>query len=101
MAGFGFKVQLEQGFAEGFERAGMGVWWDATLRSGEAYDEVTEKALREAKAVVVLWSKTSVASRWVRAEATLADPGGSFPPFLPLGELTEFHTSPGQHGDKE
>ncbi len=60
-------------FAEAFEAQGFEVWWDATLRSGEAYDEVTEKALREAKAVVVLWSKKSVVSRWVRAEATLAD----------------------------
>ncbi len=60
-------------FAEAFEREGFTVWWDATLRSGEAYDEVTETALRTAKAVVVLWSKKSVVSRWVRAEATLAD----------------------------
>ncbi len=59
-------------FADAFEREGFTVWWDATLRSGEAYDEVTETALRTAKAVVVLWSKKSVVSRWVRAEATLA-----------------------------
>ena len=59
-------------FAEGFERQGFTVWWDATLRSGEAYDEVTERALADAKAVVVLWSAQSVNSRWVRAEATEA-----------------------------
>ena len=60
-------------FAEAFEHQGFKVWWDVGLRTGEAYDQVTEKALREAKAVVVLWSKKSVDSRWVRAEATLAD----------------------------
>lgn len=60
-------------FAEAFEAEGFSVWWDVTLRSGEAYDQVTEAALREARAVVVLWSPRSVQSRWVRAEATVAD----------------------------
>ena len=61
-------------FAEAFEREDLSVWWDVTLRSGEAYDEVTEAALRRARAgVVVLWSPRSVVSRWCRAEATLAD----------------------------
>ena len=60
-------------FADGFAAEGLSVWWDTALRSGEAYDEVTEAALRGAKAVVVLWSPRSVVSRWVRAEATIAD----------------------------
>jgi TolB-like protein len=60
-------------FAEGFSRAGLSVWWDQSLSTGEAYDQITEKALKSAKAVVVLWSKKSVDSRWVRAEATIAD----------------------------
>jgi hypothetical protein len=69
-------------FAEGFERAGFTVWWDATLDAGEAYDQVTEKALKGAKAVVVLWSKKSVDSRWVRAEATLADRNKTLVPVM-------------------
>ncbi len=69
-------------FAQGLEREGFTVWWDATLHSGEAYDQVTEKALREARAVVVLWSKTSVDSRWVRAEATTADRNRTLVPVM-------------------
>jgi hypothetical protein len=60
-------------FAEGLAEEGFKVWWDASLHSGETFDEVIEQRLRDAKAVVVLWSPRSVASRWVRAEATLAD----------------------------
>ena len=60
-------------FAEAFADEGFSVWWDASLHSGETFDEVIEQKLRDAKAVVVLWSPRSVASRWVRAEATQAD----------------------------
>lgn len=59
--------------AKAFAAEGYDVWWDVVLRSGETYDAVTESALRNARAVVVLWSPRSVNSRWVRAEATLAD----------------------------
>jgi TolB-like protein/Tfp pilus assembly protein PilF len=69
-------------FAEALQRAGLSVWWDDTLNAGEAYDEVTERALESAGAVVVLWSKASVASRWVRAEATTADRNGTLVPVM-------------------
>ncbi|MEO6081158.1 MAG: TIR domain-containing protein [Steroidobacteraceae bacterium] len=69
-------------FADGLEHAGFSVWWDQVLHPGEAFDKVTEKALEEAKAVVVLWSKTSVNSRWVRAEATQAQADSRLVPVM-------------------
>ena len=57
--------------AEALEAEGFSVWWDKVLRAGQTYDEVTENMLRDSSVVVVLWSQTSVKSKWVRAEATL------------------------------
>jgi TolB-like protein len=71
-----------QRFAEGFEAQGFSVWWDVTLRPGETFDEVTEAALRDAKAVVVLWSPRSISSRWVRAEAAIADRNKTLVPVM-------------------
>lgn len=62
------KAQL---IAEALAAEGFEVWWDKVLRAGETYDEVTETRLRDADAVIVLWSTVSVKSKWVRAEATL------------------------------
>ena len=69
-------------FAEAFQGSGLSVWWDDSLRSGETFDETIERALRDAKAVVVLWSPASVISRWVRAEATLADRNRTLVPVM-------------------
>jgi TolB-like protein len=66
-------VVIARRFAECLAREGFSVWWDVSLRSGDAFDATIEAALRSAKAVVVLWSATSVHSRWVRAEATVAE----------------------------
>src|SRR5215475_12900027 len=58
--------------ANALESEGWSVWWDPKLRAGEHFDDVIEKALNEAKCVVVLWSKLSVNSRYVKDEATFA-----------------------------
>lgn len=52
------------------EHAGFKVWWDGLLEGGDTFLPTTEAALENATAVVVLWSKTSVGSHWVRDEAT-------------------------------
>lgn len=67
-------------YAEALTREGFNVWWDQALRSGEAFDQVIEDAIKSAKAVVVLWSESSCSSRWVRAEATLAERTGGLAP---------------------
>jgi hypothetical protein len=69
-------------FAHCFAEEGFTVWWDAALHSGETFDEVIEAALKAAAAVVVLWSPRSVTSRWVRAEATLADRRNKLAPVI-------------------
>lgn len=69
-------------FAECFGQEGFSVWWDAALHSGETFDEVIEKELKASRAVVVLWSPRSVSSRWVRAEATLADRRNKLAPVI-------------------
>ena len=52
------------------EQAGFRVWWDGLLEGGDNFLPTTAAALEGADAVVVLWSKTSVDSHWVRDEAT-------------------------------
>jgi TolB-like protein len=52
------------------EEAGYSVWWDGLLEVGVTFTHTTETALESARAVVVAWTSTSVASHWVRDEAT-------------------------------
>lgn len=65
--------EVARQFAETLAGEGLEVWWDDAIRTGQTFDDRIEAALRESKAVVVLWSPRSAQSRWVRAEATLAD----------------------------
>lgn len=94
--------------ARTLEAEGFVVWWDNALRSGDTYDEVIEEALRAALAVVVLWSATSVKSRWVRSEATIGDRNQALVPATInacerpiMFELTQTSNLEGWSGDKD
>ena len=58
--------------ADALDAHGWSIWWDPQLQAGEYFDDVIEEALVNAKCVVVLWSKRSVRSRFVKDEATYA-----------------------------
>ena len=58
--------------ADALAQKGWSVWWDRTIPPGKEFDRVIEEALDAAKCVVVLWSKTSTASSWVKTEAAEA-----------------------------
>jgi adenylate cyclase len=52
---------------------GWSVWWDHNnLRGGEQFEDIIQEAICNARVVIVVWSKNSIKSRWVRDEATLA-----------------------------
>jgi len=56
--------------ASALEGAGYTVWWDALIEGGASFASSIAEALDKADAVVVLWSRFSIDSDWVRDEAS-------------------------------
>lgn len=61
-----------QRLAAALEEAGYTVWWDALIEGGSRFASSIDEALDAADAIIVLWSKNSIESDWVRDEATQA-----------------------------
>ena len=55
--------------AEALGREGYSVWWDREILPGKSFDEIIKERLDAAQCLIVLWSKASVSSDWVRDEA--------------------------------
>jgi len=51
------------------EAEGWSVWWDPEITPGEEFDALISRELEGARSLVVVWTPTSVESRWVRGEA--------------------------------
>jgi len=62
------------------EAQGWSVWWDPEISPGQEFDRQITEALKSAAAVVVVWTPTSVQSRWVRGEARDAADRGILAP---------------------
>jgi adenylate cyclase len=50
-------------------QSGHQVWWDREIQGGSHFSSEIDKALREADAVLVLWTEASINSAWVQDEA--------------------------------
>ncbi|HET7222528.1 MAG TPA: TIR domain-containing protein [Rhodanobacteraceae bacterium] len=80
------------------EAKGWSVWWDPDISPGQEFDDQIDAELMSAKAVVVVWTPTSVVSRWVRGEARDAADRGVLVPVrfeqarLPL-DVRAIHTT--------
>lgn len=64
--------QLAQALASDLAARGFAVWWDAALLGSDDYQDVILEALGKAKAAIVIWTKHSAKSRFVRDEARFA-----------------------------
>ncbi len=62
------------------EAEGWSVWWDPSIEPGQEFDQRIVAELESAAAVVVVWTPTSVTSRWVRGEAREAADRGKLVP---------------------
>ena len=56
--------------AESLQRDGWQVWWDPEIVPGDQFNTIIRENLDSADYVIVIWSKASADSIWVRAEAS-------------------------------
>ena len=63
---------VAQQIARGLEGAGFSVWWDRHIHGGVDFTTEIQRQLNAARIVVVLWSSSSLDSKWVRDEAQQA-----------------------------
>jgi len=83
---------------------GCRVWWDPAITPGQEFDRLIARELSSAAAVLVVWTETSVESRWVRGEARDGADRGVLVPVrigdtkLPI-DFRAFHTIDLPDGD--
>lgn len=73
-------LDAAQHLAAAIGGAGHDVWWDRQIEGGSRFISAIDKALGDANAVVVLWSKDSCESAWVQDEAAEGREGGRLVP---------------------
>lgn len=62
-------IECVRQLAELLGEGGHEVWWDQHIQGGSRFSAAIDDALKDAQAVVVIWSVNSVRSAWVQDEA--------------------------------
>ena len=65
---------------QSLEDKGFSVFWDRNILPGETWEDYLENKLASSTCVVVVWSITSVESKWVRIEAGVARENDKYVP---------------------
>ena len=73
------RARIES-LARVLENDGYSLWWDHDIAGGAAFASEIERALNDAKAVIVAWSVSGVQSDWVLDEAGVAKQSGKLVP---------------------
>lgn len=61
--------QIAKQLADALRARGIAIWMDIQVLPGQDFQAELDLKLREASAIVVLWTKLSVKSEWVKSEA--------------------------------
>lgn len=78
------NVAIAERLVRSLSSVGHDVWYDKRLTPGSAFNDEIEQAIAQCDHVLVLWTDQSVASSWVRDEATVGREAGKLVP-LRLG----------------
>jgi len=54
------------------EEKGYSVWWDRELQGGQQFYDVIRRMLEDCRVAIVIWTSSSIRSRWVLGEADTA-----------------------------
>ena len=68
--------------AECIGRAGHQVWWDHQIEGGSRFSAEIDRELKNADAVVVIWTQASIESPWVQDEAAEGRDSGRLVPVI-------------------
>lgn len=83
-------IEAAEKLAEALEAQGWSVFWDRRIPEGRRFDDFLDEQLQASRCVIVLWTRTSIQSPWVRDEAAVGRERGILIPARLDDVLTPF-----------